>query len=152
MRQAAFTHLHLRSGFSYGCGTAVPEELVSGAVEAGMDSLALTDRDGLYGVPRFLRAAEEAGVATAHIPGPSIASLRLSDCISPPLLPTTVERGRATKKRQPGCLIARLEARGFSSPPRGRFAFVTVREGYRPGEQKTLACVLTPPLAGRHRG
>ena len=60
---AAFAHLHVRSGFSYGFGTSTPEELVQAAGEAGMSSVALTDRDGLYGIPRFLRAAGEAGVA-----------------------------------------------------------------------------------------
>ena len=59
----AFVHLHARSGFSYGYGTATPEELVGEAVRTGMRSLALTDRDGLYGVPRFLEAAAGAGVS-----------------------------------------------------------------------------------------
>jgi error-prone DNA polymerase len=58
-----FAHLHVRSGFSYGFGVATPAELVSFAAEAGMGTLALTDRDGLYGVPRFFEAAAGAGVA-----------------------------------------------------------------------------------------
>ncbi len=57
------THLHVRSGFSYGFGVATPEELVGAAKEMGMDALALTDRDGMYGVPRFLKAAEDMGVS-----------------------------------------------------------------------------------------
>jgi DNA-directed DNA polymerase III PolC len=60
---APFPHLHVRSGFSYGYGVATPEELVGAAAATGMPSLALTDRDGLYGIPRFLRAAGEAGVS-----------------------------------------------------------------------------------------
>ena len=59
---AAFAHLHVRSGFSYGFGVSVPEELVGAAGEMGVGSMALTDRDGLYGIPRFLRASGEAGV------------------------------------------------------------------------------------------
>ncbi len=59
----SFAHLHVRSGFSYGYGVATPEELAEAAADSGMRSLALTDRDGLYGAPRFLRAAGEAGVA-----------------------------------------------------------------------------------------
>jgi error-prone DNA polymerase len=59
---AAFGHLHVRSGFSYGFGTSTPEELVEAALAAGMGSVSLTDQDGLYGIPRFLRAAGEAGV------------------------------------------------------------------------------------------
>ena len=52
-----FVHLHVRSGFSFGFGVARPEELVEAAARMGMSSLALTDRDGLYGIPRFLEAA-----------------------------------------------------------------------------------------------
>ena len=58
----ALGHLHVRSGFSYGFGTSTPEELVEAAEYMGAGSVALTDRDGLYGIPRFLRAAGEAGV------------------------------------------------------------------------------------------
>ena len=58
-----FAHLHARSGFSYGYGVATPEELAEGAVEMGMGSLAITDRDGLYGIPRFLEAAGRVGVS-----------------------------------------------------------------------------------------
>ena len=58
-----FSHLHVRSGFSYGYGVATPEELAGAAAGMGMRSMALTDRDGLYGVPRFLEVAGEAGVS-----------------------------------------------------------------------------------------
>lgn len=59
-----FAHLHVRSGFSYGFGTSTPEEMVVATGEMGVRSMALTDRDGLYGIPRFLRAAEEAGIGS----------------------------------------------------------------------------------------
>jgi error-prone DNA polymerase len=59
---AVFTHLHVRSGFSYGFGTSTPEELTEATGEMGVGSMALTDRDGLYGIPRFLRAAGEEGI------------------------------------------------------------------------------------------
>ena len=58
-----FAHLHVRSGFSYGYGVATPEELVEGTAEMGMGAMALTDRDGLYGIPRFLEAAGRVGVS-----------------------------------------------------------------------------------------
>ena len=57
----ALCHLHVRSGFSYGFGTSTPEELVEATEYVGADSVALTDLDGLYGIPRFLRAAGETG-------------------------------------------------------------------------------------------
>jgi error-prone DNA polymerase len=58
-----FAHLQVRGGHSYGFGTATSEEIVEAAARMGMGCLALTDRDGLYGVPRFLRAAEETDVS-----------------------------------------------------------------------------------------
>ena len=58
-----YVHLHTRSGFSYGLGTATPEELVEAAAEMGYHSLALTDRDGLYGIPRFLKACGDHGLS-----------------------------------------------------------------------------------------
>lgn len=58
-----FAHLHVRSGFSYGLGAATPEGLTGAAEAMGYRALALTDRDGLYGVPRFLRACGEAGLS-----------------------------------------------------------------------------------------
>ena len=60
---SGYAHLHVRSGFSYGFGVATPEELVEAAAGMEMRRLALADRDGLYGVPRFLEAACKAGVS-----------------------------------------------------------------------------------------
>ena len=53
----------MRSGFSYGLGTATPEELAGAAAGVGYPAMALTDRDGLYGIPRFLRACGEHGLS-----------------------------------------------------------------------------------------
>src|SRR5215208_6128197 len=58
-----FVHLHVRSGFSYGFGVATPYELVEQTARMGIGALALTDRDGLYGVPKFLGASSELGVS-----------------------------------------------------------------------------------------
>lgn len=59
----SFAHLHVASGFSLRHGTTQPEDLVARAVELGQPALALTDRDGLYGAVRFVRAATAAGIA-----------------------------------------------------------------------------------------
>ncbi|WP_114204042.1 PHP domain-containing protein, partial [Janibacter anophelis] len=59
----SFAHLHVASGFSLRHGTTTPEDLVARAAELGQPALALTDRDGLYGAVRFVRAATAAGVA-----------------------------------------------------------------------------------------
>lgn len=59
----SFAHLHVASGFSLRHGTTMPEDLVARAAELGQHALALTDRDGLYGAVRFVRAASAAGIA-----------------------------------------------------------------------------------------
>ncbi len=58
-----FTHLHVHSTFSPGWGIRTPEELCAAARGFGMNRMALTDRNGLYGIPHFLQAAKEAGIA-----------------------------------------------------------------------------------------
>ena len=59
-----YAELHAHSRFSFLDGSSNPEELVAEAVRLGLDALALTDRDGFYGVVRFAEAAEEAGLPT----------------------------------------------------------------------------------------
>jgi error-prone DNA polymerase len=57
-----FVHLHCRSYFSLKDGAYSPENLALQAAELGMPAVALTDRDGLYGVARFVTACREVGV------------------------------------------------------------------------------------------
>ena len=59
-----YAELHARSRFSFMDGSSNPEELVAEAVRLELDALAITDRDGFYGVVRFAEAAEEAGLPT----------------------------------------------------------------------------------------
>ena len=59
-----YAELHAHSRFSFMDGSSNPEELVAEAVRLGLDALALTDRDGFYGVVRFAEAAEEVGLPT----------------------------------------------------------------------------------------
>ena len=61
----AYAELHARSNFSFLEGASHPEELVERAVELGLAALALTDRNGLYGVVRFARAARGLALRTA---------------------------------------------------------------------------------------
>lgn len=62
MSRDPFVHLHVASGFSLQYGASHPHVLVERAAEHGMDTLALTDRDGTYGAIRFVRAARSAGL------------------------------------------------------------------------------------------
>ncbi|HEY5659116.1 MAG TPA: PHP domain-containing protein, partial [Myxococcota bacterium] len=57
-----YVELRCRSAFSFLAGASNPEDLIERAAELGYDALALADRDGLYGAPRFHRAAERAGL------------------------------------------------------------------------------------------
>ncbi|MEW9530121.1 DNA polymerase III subunit alpha [Microbispora sp. NPDC049125] len=59
---ASFVHLHTASAYSPRYGTAFPDALVRRAAEHGMDTLALTDRDGLYGAIKHVRACHERGL------------------------------------------------------------------------------------------
>jgi error-prone DNA polymerase len=56
----SFVHLHTHSNFTFLDGVASLEDLVARAKGLGMRSLALTDRNGLYGAIRFYRLAKEA--------------------------------------------------------------------------------------------
>ncbi len=54
----SFVHLHVRSHYSFLRGVSSPEALCHAAALAGMDTLALTDTNGLYGLMPFLEAAK----------------------------------------------------------------------------------------------
>ena len=60
--RAEYVELRARSAFSFLEGASAPEELAEGAAALGYDALALGDRDGLYGAPRFHQAAGPAGL------------------------------------------------------------------------------------------
>jgi error-prone DNA polymerase len=61
-----YTELHARSAFSFLEGASLPEELAAVCAEYGMQSMALLDRDGVYGAPRFYLAADKSQIR-AHI-------------------------------------------------------------------------------------
>jgi len=61
-----YVELHARSAFSFLEGAAVPEELAGACAQSGAPAMALVDRNGFYGSPRFHMAAKKAGVR-AHI-------------------------------------------------------------------------------------
>src|SRR5581483_10800928 len=57
-----YVELRCRSAFSFLAGASLPEDLVERAAALGYDALALADRGGVYGAPRFFQAAKKAGV------------------------------------------------------------------------------------------
>jgi error-prone DNA polymerase len=60
----AYGELHAHSSFSFLDGASAPEELAEEAVRLGLETLTLTDHDGVYGVVRFAEAAAAYGLAT----------------------------------------------------------------------------------------
>ena len=61
-----YVELHARSAFSFLEGASVPEELIAAGLALEMPALALLDRDGVYGAPRFHLSAKKNGIK-AHI-------------------------------------------------------------------------------------
>src|SRR3970040_1595885 len=61
-----YIELHARSAFSFLRGASLPEELSARCAQLELPAMALLDRDGVYGAPRFHLAAQKLGVR-AHI-------------------------------------------------------------------------------------
>jgi error-prone DNA polymerase len=57
-----YIELRARSAFSFLAGASLPEELIERAAALGYPAIALGDRDGVYGAPRFHQAAKQAGM------------------------------------------------------------------------------------------
>src|SRR5437868_7888737 len=61
-----YIELHSRSAFSFLEGSSLPESLIARCGELKMPAMALLDRDGVYGAPRFHVAAKKVKIK-AHI-------------------------------------------------------------------------------------
>jgi error-prone DNA polymerase len=72
-----YIELHSRSAFSFLEGSSLPESLIARCAELKMPAMALLDRDGVYGAPRFHMAAKKAKIK-AHI-GAEVRT-NISDC------------------------------------------------------------------------
>ncbi|HEX7087581.1 MAG TPA: error-prone DNA polymerase [Vicinamibacterales bacterium] len=57
-----YIELNAASAFSFLQGASLPETLAERAAALGYPALALIDRDGVYGLPRFHRAATQLGI------------------------------------------------------------------------------------------
>ena len=57
-----YVELHARSAFSFLEGASLPEDLVDRAAKLDLPAMALVDRGGVYGAPRFHMAAKKAGL------------------------------------------------------------------------------------------
>src|SRR6266540_2381849 len=66
MNGPAFAHLSVRTTYSLREGAIRPEELAAATRKLGMDAVAITDTNGLYGAVRFAQACGIAGVKPIH--------------------------------------------------------------------------------------
>ncbi|MEP7117324.1 MAG: error-prone DNA polymerase, partial [Acidobacteriota bacterium] len=117
-----YIELHTSSAFSFLRAATLPEPLIERAALLGYPAVALLDRDGVYGAPRFHKAARAAGLRpiigaelTVENPSPDAAA-------------------REPSRRQPSA--ASRSARSPSREPRAASRWclpvlVSSQEGYR---------------------
>jgi predicted metal-dependent phosphoesterase TrpH len=102
-----YIELHSRSAFSFLEGASLPEDLIATCANLNMPAMALLDRDGVYGAPRFHMAANRAGIK-AHI-GAEIRCTLLSNVI----LSETKPRSRGEVKSKDPYLQRNLAGVGI---------------------------------------
>src|SRR5215475_8659415 len=124
-----YIELHSRSTFSFLEGSSLPESLIARCAESQMPAMALLDRDGVYGAPRFHMAAKKAKLK-AHI------GAEVTSDFSPRRHGDTEQKTRKIYSEQVGHLSP-IKARGvFSVSPclRGEFCLpllISSRTGYQ---------------------
>src|SRR5580698_2899320 len=72
----AWAELHCHSSYSFLDGASSPSDLVHEAVARGLSALAITDHDGMYGVPQFAQAAarlRDSGAVIATVFGAELS-------------------------------------------------------------------------------
>ncbi|HEY1633368.1 MAG TPA: error-prone DNA polymerase [Acidimicrobiales bacterium] len=133
-----YAELHCHSNFSFLDGASHPEELVEEADRLGLEALALTDHDGMYGVVRFAEAAEALGV-------PAVFGTELTLDLARPAPQT----GGRPKGRRPGP-AGTMGHRQAAADPEGHHLVVLARdpEGYA----RLCRVVSEAHLAGGEKG
>jgi error-prone DNA polymerase len=102
-----YVELHSRSAFSFLEGASIPEELVAVCANLGMPAMALLDRDGVYGSPRFYLAAKKAKIKAhigAEVTCAGFSPLKHSSCVVAVLRPAWTGQSPVTTQdeRLPG--------------------------------------------------
>jgi error-prone DNA polymerase len=73
----AWAELHCHSSYSFLDGASGPEDLVAEAAALGLEALAITDHDGMYGVPQFAQAAarlkQQTGIGLGTVFGAELS-------------------------------------------------------------------------------
>src|SRR5690606_25642709 len=110
-----YVELRCASAFSFLAGASNPEDLATRAAETGHRALALADRDGLYGIPRFHQAATAAGLE-------AIVGARVTVGVSPP---------RGSSPAKPSAKPSGSSAKPSGSSGRELLLLVETPRGYR---------------------
>ncbi|MBZ5628723.1 MAG: error-prone DNA polymerase, partial [Acidobacteriia bacterium] len=129
-----YVELHAASTFSFLAGASVPEELAAVCAGHAMPAMAVLDRDGVYGAPRFHLAMKKAGMR-AHIGSEITFSPRRhaqDPVIEPPAQITRSPDHQITRLpllvanregyRNLCRLVTRMKARGPKDAPAGVIA------------------------------
>ena len=115
-----YIELHAASAFSFLDGASTPEALVDRAAALDYPALALLDRDGVYGAPRFHQAATAAGIRPIIGSELTITAVREDvdgpGAIRPWRLPVLVESKEGYRN------LCRLVTRMKLRAPKGRGA------------------------------
>ncbi|HUQ39288.1 MAG TPA: error-prone DNA polymerase [Acidimicrobiales bacterium] len=127
-----YAELHCHSNFSFLDGASHPEELAEEAARLGLEALAVTDHDGLYGVVRFAEAASAVGL-------PTVFGAELSMGLTKP------QNGVADPEGHHLLVLAR-DPEGYARLSR------TISEAQLRGREKGKPHVEMSPLADRHGG
>jgi error-prone DNA polymerase len=115
-----YVELHARSSFSFLHGASTPEEYVDLCQKLEIPGMALVDRDGFYGSPRFHMAAKRTGESVrAHIG----AEVTCTDSAHYPLLVKT-QQGYQNMCR----MMTRMKLRTPKHPKPGHEAAATPEE------------------------
>jgi error-prone DNA polymerase len=111
-----FVHLHVASGYSLRHGATHPADLVQRAADHGMDTLALTDRDGVYGAVKFVTACMALGVRPILGTDLAVGVPPASCSARQKTRPKTPARGGAfTDHRLPRVTVLAKDKRGWAS-------------------------------------
>ncbi|MEX2660787.1 MAG: DNA polymerase III subunit alpha [Vicinamibacterales bacterium] len=122
-----YIELHASSAFSFLDGASLPEALVERAASLGYASLALLDRDGVYGAPRFHQAATKAGIKAIIGAELTLSGLGAGDSgLGTRDRSSLVEGGSRPVRRKPEPQAPSPEPRLLTLP-----VLIESREGYR---------------------
>jgi error-prone DNA polymerase len=154
--QVPWAELHCHSAYSFLDGASTPGELIAEAAECGLTAIAITDHDGMYGVPqfaqsaaRFLASEEGAGSNVATVFGAEL-SLDIPPVITPAI----------AAARQPGAGPASgwrpkwaTEQPAAGEPASGQQAEGEPAEGEHAEPRRRLVSVrLANPVLKEHMG